>query len=108
MQILSSYTATLNKKERRQAQKGPCQWRWNFSLYYVTTEVGLLEGDLAARFRISQSLVSRIIVTWTKFMHYRFKELDIFPDRQIIELHKPAYFKNKYKGTTLMMQLKCT
>jgi len=58
-------------------------------------KVGLLEEDLAARFRISQSLVSRIIVTWTKFMYYRFKELDIFPDRQIIELHKPACFKNK-------------
>lgn len=58
-------------------------------------KVGLLEENLAARFRISQSLVSRIIiiVTWTKFMYYRFKELDIFPDRQIIELHKPVQGK---------------
>ena len=34
-------------------------------------------------------------------MYYRFKELDIFPGRQITELHKPACFKNKYKGTTV-------
>ncbi|KAK2549204.1 hypothetical protein P5673_030426, partial [Acropora cervicornis] len=34
-----------------------------------------------------------------EFMFYRFKELDIFPDRQIIELHKPECFKTKYEGT---------
>ena len=47
--------------------------------------------------------MSRILVTWTKFMYYRFKELDIFPDRQIIELHKPERFKNKYAGTTVII-----
>ena len=36
-------------------------------------------------------------------MYYRFKELDIFPDRQIIELHKPECFKNKYEGTTVII-----
>lgn len=56
-----------------------------FFLILCCYKVGLLEEDLAVRFRISQSLVSQIIVTWTKYMYYRFKELDIFPDRQIIE-----------------------
>lgn len=56
-----------------------------FFLILRCYKVGLLEEDLAVRFRISQSLVSQIIVTWTKYMYYRFKELDIFPDRQIIE-----------------------
>ena len=74
-----------------------------FFLVLCRYKVGLLEEDLAARFRISQGLVSRIIVTWTKFMYYRFKELDIFPDRQIIELHKPECFKNKYEGTTVII-----
>ena len=36
-------------------------------------------------------------------MYYWFKELDIFPNRQIIELHKPACFTNKYKGTTVII-----
>ena len=36
-------------------------------------------------------------------MYYRFKELEVFPDRQIVELHKPACFKNKYKGTTVII-----
>ena len=57
-----------------------------FLLVLCCYKVGLLEKDLAARFRISQSLVRRIIiiVIWTKFMYYRFKELNIFPDRQTI------------------------
>jgi len=74
-----------------------------FFLVLCCYKVGPLGEDLAARFRISQSLVSRIIVTWTKFMYHRFKELDIFPDRQTIELHKPACFKNNYKGTTVII-----
>ena len=74
-----------------------------FFLVLCRFKVGLLEEDLAARFKISQSLVSRIIVTWTKFMYYRFKELEVFPERQIIELHKPECFKNKYKGTTVII-----
>ena len=75
-----------------------------FFLVLCRFKVGLLEEDLAARFRISQSIVSRIIVTWTKFMYYRFKELQVFPrpDRHIVELHKAACFKNKYKGTTVI------
>ena len=36
-------------------------------------------------------------------MYYRFKELGVFPERQIIELHKPECFKNKYKGTTVII-----
>ena len=37
-----------------------------FFIVLCRYKVGLLEENLAARFRISQSLVSRIIVTWTK------------------------------------------
>lgn len=73
-----------------------------FSLVSCRFKGGLLEEDLAARFRMSQSLVSRI-VTWSKFMYYRFKELEIFSERQITELHKPACFKNKYGGTTVII-----
>ena len=37
-----------------------------FFLVLCRYKVGLLEEDLATRFRISQGLVSRIIVNWTK------------------------------------------
>lgn len=74
-----------------------------FFLLLCRCKVGLLEEDLASRFRISQSLVSKILTTWIKFVFFRFKELNIFPDRDIIELHKPQCFKDKYKGTTVII-----
>ncbi|XP_074632478.1 uncharacterized protein LOC141890838 [Acropora palmata] len=99
-----------NKNEQNDAQKrekaGPKRTlsvEEEFFLVLCRYKVRLLEEDLASRFRISQGLVSRKIVTWTKFMYYRFKELDIFPDRQIIELHKPECFKNKCEGTTVII-----
>ena len=100
------YSNTEQNDAQKREKAGPRRTlsvEEEFFLVLCRYKVGLLEEDLAARFRISQSLVSRIIVTWTKFMYYRFKELDIFPDRQIIELHKPACFKNKYKGTTVII-----
>ena len=106
MQLLNLCPATLNKmilkKEKRQAQKRTLSGEEAFFLVLCRYKVGLLEEDLAARFRISQSLVSQI-VTWTKFRYYWFNELDIFPDRQIIESRKPACLKNKYKGTTVII-----
>jgi hypothetical protein len=66
-------------------------------------KVGLLEEDLATRFRIAQSLVSNIFITWAKFVFFRLKELNIFPDRDVLELHKPQCFKDKYKGTTVII-----
>lgn len=74
-----------------------------FFLLLCRCKVGLLEEDLASRFRISQSLVSKILTTWIKFVFFRFKKLNIFPDRDIIELHKPKCFKDKYKGTTVII-----
>ena len=100
------YSNTEQNDAQKREKAGPRRTlsvEEEFFLVLCRYKVGLLEEDLAARFRISQSLVSRIIVTWTKFMYYRFKELDIFPDRQIIELHKPACFKNKYEGTTVII-----
>ena len=76
-----------------------------FFLLLCRCKIGLLEEDLATRFRISQSLVSKIIITWTKFAYFRFKELDIFPERDVIELHKPQCFKGKYKGTTVIIDV---
>ncbi|KAL0181413.1 hypothetical protein M9458_023819, partial [Cirrhinus mrigala] len=40
-----------------------------FFLFLVHLSVGLTERDLAHRFNIHQSAVSRIITTWAKFLH---------------------------------------
>ena len=50
-----------------------------FLLVLCRLKVGLLEGDLSARFGVCQSIVSQIVNTWIKFIFFAFKELDVFP-----------------------------
>ncbi|PFX15204.1 THAP domain-containing protein 4 [Stylophora pistillata] len=66
-------------------------------------KVGLLEEDLTTRFGVSQSVVSQIVTTWIKFMYFRFKELDIFPSKDIVKIHMPECFLKKYSSTTLLL-----
>ena len=66
-------------------------------------KVGLLEEDLSARFGVCQSVVSQIVNTWIKFIFFRFKELDVFPSREIVQLHLPECFRKKYPTTTLII-----
>ena len=73
------------KRNGRMVQRGLYQLKRIFFLLLCRYKVGLLEEDLAARFRIYQSLVSKIVVSWSKFMYHRFEELNIFPDREIIK-----------------------
>lgn len=74
-----------------------------FFMVLCRLKVGLLEEDLSTRFGVSQSHVSKIITTWIKFMYFRFKELDHFPSREIVQLHKPECFAKKYSTTTLII-----
>lgn len=57
-----------------------------FFLVLCRLKVGLLEEDLhvSTRFGVSQSVVSQIVNAWIKFAFFRFKELDIFPSREIV------------------------
>ena len=74
------YSNSKQKDAQKKEKAGPKRTLSVEEEYFLVLcrfKVGLLEEDLAARFRISQSLVSRIIVIWTKFMYYRFKELEI-------------------------------
>lgn len=74
-----------------------------FFLVLCRLKVGLLEEDLSLRFGVSQSVVSQIINTWIKFIYFRFKELDVFPSKEIVKLHLPECFCKKYSTTTLII-----
>lgn len=51
-------------------------------LVLTRLRVGMLEQDLAVRFDISQSQVSKIFTTWVNALYHRFKEVDIWPTRE--------------------------
>uniref|UniRef100_A0A1X7U0F5 Transposase Helix-turn-helix domain-containing protein n=1 Tax=Amphimedon queenslandica TaxID=400682 RepID=A0A1X7U0F5_AMPQE len=50
-----------------------------FFLTLCCLRCGLMEQDLAYRFQISQSTVSRIFTAWVNFLYYKFKEIPIWP-----------------------------
>ena len=70
-----------------------------FFLTRCRLRLALKEQDLAYRFQISQSTVSRIITTWLNFMLYKFKEVPIWPSRQAIDHFMPDCFQTTYHRT---------
>ena len=61
--------------------------------------LGMKEQDLAYRFGISQSTVSRIVTTWVNFMFYKFREVLIWPSRQVVDYFMPDNFRSMYPQT---------
>ena len=77
-------------------KRGPCRHLFpedEFLLVLCRLRVGLLEEDLAQRFQVSQSTVSRIFTTWINFLYRRFQELDIWPSSEQCRKDLPAKIK---------------
>lgn len=81
----SSSAASCNNAELGGSKPGPSRRlapEDELLLVLTRLRVGMLEQDLAVRFQLSQSHVSRIITTWINAMYHCFKEVDIWPSRQ--------------------------
>ena len=77
-------------------------------LFLVLTRLrlGLLLQDIAHRFNISPTSVSRILKTWIPFLHQRLRALPIWPSRKFIEDNMPSCFKQVYPKTRVIID--CT
>ena len=74
-----------------------------FFLTLVRLRLGLLEQDLANRFDISVSSVSRITATWINLMFHSFKAIERYPPWHVVEKHMPEAFKKEYPNTRLII-----
>ena len=74
-----------------------------FFLVLVRLRLGLLEQDLAYRFAVSQSTVSRIINTWINFIYLQFKQIPLWIPRDLTLLNMPQCFKDKYPFTRVII-----
>jgi len=74
-----------------------------FFMTLVRLCLGLLEQDLANRFNMSVSSVSRIIATWINLMYVSFKAIERFPPWHIVEKHMPEAFRKEYPNTRLII-----
>ena len=72
-------------------------------LTLVRIRLGLPELDLAVRFGISQSSVSRITNTWINLMYHNFKLIETFPSWHIVKKYMPESFKKEYPNTRIII-----
>ena len=64
------------------------------------------EKDLTIRFNISQSSVSRILISWVNFLYFMLGKIDLWLPRTQVNDLMPNVFKEKY-GTTRVI-IDCT
>lgn len=67
-----------------------------FFLILVRLRLGLLEKDLAHRFKISQPSVHRYITSWVNFMYLRLGSINIWPGKEAIVQTMPMSMKDKF------------
>ena len=74
-----------------------------FFLVMVRLRLGLFERDLAKRFDVSTATVCRICRTWIRFMYLRFKELPLWPSRDLVNAYMPKCFQELYPTTRVII-----
>lgn len=67
--------------------------RQEFLMTFMKWMLGLLEDDLAFRFKVSQSLVSEILSTWLKFLAKELRWRIIWPSKSHMKLQMPDSFR---------------
>jgi len=108
----------VNDEESSQSEPGQASWRQyevnaghpaslsqahELFLTLVWLRLNLKEQDLANRFKISMSSVSRIFATWINFCYLHLGLLPCWPDHATISETMPATFKELYPRTTAII-----
>ena len=65
-----------------------------YFMVFMRLRLGLLERDLAERFRVSVSTVSRVLITWYNLLAGHLKDLIVWPSKELIIANMPQCFKN--------------
>ncbi|KAI8514530.1 hypothetical protein Bbelb_071210 [Branchiostoma belcheri] len=89
----------------RPGPKRKCSLLDEFFLVLVRLKVGLFHKDLAIRFGLSESTVSRIVGTWVNFLYYELPMLFPFPSQSAVRANMPFEF-SKYPTTRIIID--CT
>ncbi|XP_063077454.1 uncharacterized protein LOC134467525 [Engraulis encrasicolus] len=77
-----------------------------FFLFLCCLRQGFAEQDLAVRFGVSQSTVSRICVTWANYLYFMLGSLPIWPSKATVDECMPTCFRNTYPDTRVILD--CT
>ena len=61
------------------------------------------DQELSILFEVSMTTVSNIVSTWINFMYFQFKEIDIWPSREVTDCHMPVGFKKLFPSTRVII-----
>ncbi|XP_077862303.1 uncharacterized protein LOC144343761 [Saccoglossus kowalevskii] len=74
-----------------------------FFLVMCRLRLRLFVKDLAERFNVSKTTVSRIFNKWVNLLYHDLKEIDIWPSRELVDMNIPQCFKDKYPATRVII-----
>ncbi|XP_066913333.1 uncharacterized protein [Clytia hemisphaerica] len=74
-----------------------------FVIVMMRLRLGLLEEDLAYRFGVAQSTISRILSRWIGVMATRFSFLIQWPEREQLRKTKPACFLENFEKCAVIL-----
>ncbi|KAF6209625.1 hypothetical protein GE061_015373 [Apolygus lucorum] len=100
----------MNESENTESSSKPQGRSRNYTqaqellLFFLRLRGGFLLEDIAYRFNLSSSFVSRMVVTWTQILFQKFDSVrsHMFVPRHIINAHLPARFK-KFKNIRVII-----
>lgn len=103
------YWGSNNSEERqhdRRGRKRSITPEDELFLTLVKLKHGSQNGDLAERFQLSPSSVSRIFLTWVKFLESILTKMPIWMSRKRVRKTLPVSFKGLYDDVTIIID--CT
>ena len=77
-----------------------------FFLFLCRIRLGLFEQDLAIRFAISQTSVSRILITWSNYLYFMLSSIPVWASYTIIDSSMLHFFKDTCPSTRVVFD--CT
>lgn len=77
-----------------------------FFLFLCRVKEGAFEESLADRFQVSQSTVSRVLITWANYLFFMLSSLPIWLHRSAVDEMMPLCFKENYPRTRVVLD--CT
>lgn len=101
MQVLRS--ATSSRTKSFQGKLHPID---QLFMFLHKLRVGSLDQDLADKFGVSQSTVSRNMITWANFMYVILGSQPLWPSRKDIQQFMPDGFKKVFPATRVIID--CT